>query len=68
MCCHAMVRRVVFRVTIKIIKMTKKIVLVVAVMMSMLCAMGQNAVGDWRIHTSFDGDNVKTVADTEEWV
>lgn len=33
-----------------------------------LCAVAQNAVGDWRIHTSFVGDQVIAVAEGHRWV
>ena len=32
------------------------------------CAVAQNAVGDWRIHTSFVGSEVKSVAEGHQWV
>ena len=47
--------------------MAKKIFYLVALIWS-LCASAQNTVGDWRIHTSFVGDEVTTVAETENWV
>lgn len=33
-----------------------------------LSAVAQNAVGDWRIHTSFVGSEVKAVAESHRWV
>jgi len=48
--------------------MSKRIISLLWAVLTVLCAMSQNAVGDWRIHTSFVGDNVTTVADTEQWV
>lgn len=45
----------------------KKILLLLAVFLP-LCAMAQNAVGDWRIHTSFVGNKALTVADAPDWV
>lgn len=47
--------------------MIKRLVLLVAVMMS-LCAGAQNAVGDWLIHTSFVGSNMTAVAEGHKWV
>ena len=47
--------------------MTKKIFFLMALAMS-FCAMAQNAVGDWRIHTSFVGSEVKSVAEGHKWV
>ena len=49
--------------------MIKKTILLVLIMMSALGqAIGQNAVGDWRIHTSFVGSEVTTVAEGNHWV
>ncbi len=45
----------------------KKILLLFAMWLS-LSAAGQNAVGDWLIHTSFVGDKVSTVIETRQWV
>ena len=45
----------------------KKILLLLAVLVS-ISSGAQNAVGDWRIHTSFVGDKVTAVADTRNWV
>ena len=47
--------------------MTKKILFLVAAMMA-FCAAAQNAVGDWRIHTSFVGSKVKSIAEGHKWV
>ena len=47
--------------------MTKRIITLLALMMS-LCAVAQNAVGDWRIHTSFVGNQVTAVAEGHQWV
>lgn len=47
--------------------MKKKILFLLAIVMQ-LCATAQNAVGDWRIHTSFVGNEVKTVAEGRQWV
>ena len=37
-------------------------------MMMSLCAGAQNAVGDWIIHTSFVGDQVTNVVESDKWV
>ena len=47
--------------------MTKKILFLVAAMMA-FCAAAQNAVGDWRVHTSFVGSEVKSIAEGHKWV
>ena len=47
--------------------MAKKIFYLVAMIWS-LCAYSQNAVGDWRIHTSFVGSEVTAVAESDNWV
>lgn len=47
--------------------MVKKILLLAVVMMA-LGAGAQNAVGDWMIHTSFVGDKVTHIAESENWV
>ncbi len=47
--------------------MTKRIIAMLALMLS-LCAMAQNAVGDWIIHTSFVGNEVTAVAEGQRWV
>ena len=47
--------------------MTKRIIAMLALMLS-LCAVAQNAVGDWRIHTSFVGNQVTSVAEGHRWV
>lgn len=47
--------------------MSKKIVLLLAVMTA-LCASAQTAVGDWIIHTSFVGNQVKNVVESHKWV
>ena len=47
--------------------MTKRIIAMLALMLS-LCAMAQNAVGDWLIHTSFVGNQVTSVAEGHRWV
>ena len=47
--------------------MTKRILMLLALMLS-LAAMAQNAVGDWRIHTSFVGSQVTAVAEGNQWV
>lgn len=46
--------------------MKKILFLLIAVMQ--LYATAQNAVGDWRIHTSYVGNDVKTVAESRQWV
>ena len=47
----------------------KNILLLVAIaIMSALSPMAQNAVGDWRIHSSFVGTEVLSVAESENWV
>lgn len=48
----------------------KKILLFVAVMMMSALSQvwAQNAVGDWRIHTSFVGSEVAAVAEANEWI
>ncbi len=33
-----------------------------------LCATAQHAVGDWYIHTSFVGDKIAQVVESEQWV
>lgn len=45
----------------------KKILLMLALMFTLNVA-GQNAVGDWYIHTSFVGDKVTNVIETNHWV
>lgn len=45
----------------------KKILLLLTLWLS-LCAAAQNAVGDWRIHTSFVGDQVTSIAESRQWV
>lgn len=47
--------------------MAKKIFYLLVIMCSLLSS-AQNAVGDWRIHTSFVGDEVTTVAEGNIWV
>ena len=46
----------------------KILLLVVAILFGLLPLTAQNAVGDWRIHTSFVGSQVSTVAETNGWV
>lgn len=48
--------------------MKKKILLVLSVVAMALSASAQHAVGDWRIHTSFVGDQVKSIAESRQWV
>ena len=36
--------------------------------MTTLCAGAQTAVGDWIVHTSFVGDQVKNVVESNKWV
>ena len=48
--------------------MTKKILTLVTVMSATLCAMSQHAVGDWRFHPSFVGNNITAVAEGNQWV
>jgi len=45
----------------------KKILLMLVTLVA-LCASAQNAVGDWRIHTSFVGNAVTNLAEGQEWV
>ena len=45
----------------------KRILLLLALVIS-LNAMAQNAVGDWYIHTSFVGNQVTNVIETNHWV
>lgn len=45
----------------------KKIFFLLAMWLT-LCASAQNAVGDWRIHTSFVGDKVTNIAEGRQWV
>ena len=53
----------------KEIEMTKKIFLLVTMMVSVLMpAMAQNTIGNWRIHTSYVGDEVTAVVDAKDWV
>lgn len=33
-----------------------------------MCAVAQNAVGDWMIHTSYVGNAVKSVVESHQWV
>ena len=47
--------------------MTKKIFFLLAMLMP-LCGVSQNAVGDWTIHTSFVGNDIKNVAESNNWV
>ena len=47
--------------------MAKKIFYLLVIMCSLLSS-AQNAVGDWRIHTSFVGNEVTTVAEGNNWV
>ena len=59
----------VFMLNNKEIEMTKKIFLLVAMMVSMMMpAVAQKSIGGWRIHTAYDGDSVAAVVDAEEWV
>lgn len=48
--------------------MKKMILLVLSVVAMALSASAQHAVGDWRIHTSFVGDQVKSIAESRQWV
>lgn len=49
--------------------MTKKILWLVVLFLAMWCqAVAQNAVGDWRIHSSFVGAEVLSVAESKNWV
>ena len=48
-------------------KTMKKILMLLALAFT-LNAVGQNAVGDWYIHTSFVGDKVSNVVETRHWV
>ena len=49
--------------------MAKKVLLLSLVtVLTALWASAQHAVGDWRIHTSFVGDNVMAVAEGNQWV
>lgn len=45
----------------------KKILLLLAVALS-LCAAAQNAVGNWRVHSAYVGNNVANVVETKKWV
>ena len=45
----------------------KKILLLLSVALS-LSVSAQNAVGDWMIHTSFVGNDVKSVVEAQNWV
>lgn len=45
----------------------KKILLMLAMLVT-LGSAGQNAVGDWYFHSSFVGDKVSTVVETNHWV
>ena len=47
--------------------MVKKILFLAVVFLS-VCASAQNAVGDWRIHSSFVGNNIKMIAEGNKWV
>ena len=48
-------------------KTMKKILLLLALVMS-LNIVAQNAVGDWYCHTSFVGDQVTNVVETNRYV
>ena len=49
--------------------MTNKIIsLLVAVLAASFCAMAQFAVGDWRLYSSYVGDNITAVAEGNRWV
>ena len=49
--------------------MTNKIIsLLVTVLAATVCATAQHAVGDWRFHSAFDGNNVTAVAESNRWV
>ena len=48
---------------------SKNILLLVAIaIMSALSLTAQNAVGDWRVHTSFVGTEVLSIAESNNWV
>ena len=46
----------------------KILLLIVTVLFGMTAMKAQNAVGDWRLHTSFVGSEVLSVAETDDWV
>lgn len=48
--------------------MVKRIISLLCVALTVLSAVCQSAVGDWRIHTSYVGDKVTAIADTRQWV
>ena len=48
--------------------MTMKKILLLLAMALTLNVMAQNAVGDWMIHTSFVGDEVVSVVESNKWV
>lgn len=48
--------------------MKKLSIVLFAALLPLFTAVAQNAVGDWMIHTSFVGDNVKNVVEGRHWV
>lgn len=48
--------------------MTKRILSLFIAALAALCAVAQNAVGDWRYHSSFVGNDVTAVAESNRWV
>ena len=49
--------------------MTKKIIsLLVTVLVASVSVFAQHAVGDWRFHSSYVGNNVTAVAEANRWV
>ncbi len=45
-----------------------KTIITLLVTMLALSASAQHAVGDWNIHTSFVGNKIGTVAESDQWV
>lgn len=48
--------------------MNKAILSLITILVTSVCAVAQNAVGDWRFHSSFVGNNVTAVAESNRWV
>lgn len=46
----------------------KNIISLLMIMLTAVCALAQYGVGDWTIHTSFVGNKIGTVAESDQWV
>ena len=46
----------------------KTIISLLMIMLTSVCALAQYGVGDWTIHTSFVGNKIGTVAESDQWV